>query len=117
LIYATTRLFLEIFGLKDLKDLPTPKEIEALEEAGGAEDINDSDALPVEDPLFSDNSDTPDTPQTPGESPLTSQTESVQSDNAPSPLENTLRDEAPKPQKDLDEETPSDYRENPDTGG
>jgi len=37
LIYATTRLFLELFGLKDLKDLPSPKEIEematAMEEA------------------------------------------------------------------------------------
>jgi len=30
LIYATTKQFLEIFGLKDLKDLPTPEEIEAL---------------------------------------------------------------------------------------
>lgn len=27
LIYATTRHFLEIFGLKDIKDLPAPKEI------------------------------------------------------------------------------------------
>lgn len=30
LIYATTKLFLELFELKDLKDLPSPKEIEAL---------------------------------------------------------------------------------------
>ncbi len=30
LIYATTRLFLELFNLKDLRDLPSPKEIEAL---------------------------------------------------------------------------------------
>lgn len=30
LIYATTKQFLEIFDLKDLKDLPTPEEIEAL---------------------------------------------------------------------------------------
>jgi segregation and condensation protein B len=30
LIYATTKQFLEIFDLKDLKDLPTPKEIQAL---------------------------------------------------------------------------------------
>jgi segregation and condensation protein B len=29
LIYATTRYFLELFNLKDLKDLPTPREIEA----------------------------------------------------------------------------------------
>ncbi len=31
LIYATTKQFLEVFDLKDLKDLPTPKEIESLE--------------------------------------------------------------------------------------
>ena len=30
LIYATTRRFLEVFDLKNLKDLPTPKEIEEL---------------------------------------------------------------------------------------
>jgi segregation and condensation protein B len=31
LVYATTRKFLETFDLKDLKDLPTPKEIEGME--------------------------------------------------------------------------------------
>jgi segregation and condensation protein B len=30
LIYATTKLFLELFELKDLKDLPSPKEIEEI---------------------------------------------------------------------------------------
>ncbi|MFH1980578.1 MAG: SMC-Scp complex subunit ScpB [Pseudomonadota bacterium] len=30
LIYATTKLFLQIFDLKDLTDLPSPKEIEAM---------------------------------------------------------------------------------------
>jgi segregation and condensation protein B len=30
LIYATTKLFLEMFDLKDLKDLPTPKEMEEM---------------------------------------------------------------------------------------
>jgi segregation and condensation protein B len=45
LIYATTKRFLEVFGLKNLKDLPTPKEIEefgntlAEEMAEGAADI------------------------------------------------------------------------------
>jgi segregation and condensation protein B len=38
LIYATTKLFLETFGLKDLRDLPSPREIEemaaAIENAG-----------------------------------------------------------------------------------
>ena len=33
LIYATTKLFLEVFDLKDLKDLPTPKEIEELSQS------------------------------------------------------------------------------------
>lgn len=33
LIYATTKQFLQIFDLKDLKDLPTPKEIEELGDA------------------------------------------------------------------------------------
>ena len=36
LIYATTRQFLEIFDLKDLKDLPTTEEIEKM---GAIEDI------------------------------------------------------------------------------
>ena len=31
LIYATTKQFLEVFDLKDLKELPSPKEIEMLE--------------------------------------------------------------------------------------
>jgi segregation and condensation protein B len=30
LIYATTKLFLELFGLKNIKDLPSPKEIEEM---------------------------------------------------------------------------------------
>jgi segregation and condensation protein B len=30
MIYGTTRQFLEVFNLKDLRDLPSPKEIEAL---------------------------------------------------------------------------------------
>ncbi|MBW1840698.1 MAG: SMC-Scp complex subunit ScpB [Deltaproteobacteria bacterium] len=33
LIYGTTKQFLEVFDLKDLKELPTPKEIEALAES------------------------------------------------------------------------------------
>ncbi len=34
LIYATTRRFLEVFDLKSLKDLPTPKEIQELGTSG-----------------------------------------------------------------------------------
>ncbi|MFC1828785.1 SMC-Scp complex subunit ScpB [Thermodesulfobacteriota bacterium] len=33
LIYGTTKQFLEVFDLKDLKDLPTPKEIESMSES------------------------------------------------------------------------------------
>jgi segregation and condensation protein B len=36
LIYATTRRFLEVFDLKTLKDLPTPKEISESENAKNA---------------------------------------------------------------------------------
>lgn len=43
LIYATTKRFLEIFDLKDLKDLPTPKEIEEL--GNSATDKTDGDFL------------------------------------------------------------------------
>ncbi len=35
LIYSTTRSFLELFGLSDIKDLPTLSEIEALEKKQG----------------------------------------------------------------------------------
>jgi len=60
LIYGTTRRFLEVFDLKTLKDLPTPKEIEELgkapletaerivedasENSGAADENNPSDA-------------------------------------------------------------------------
>ncbi len=51
LIYATTKLFLELFELKDLKDLPSPKEIEemsaAAEEAQAA-----SEPTRQDEPLF-----------------------------------------------------------------
>jgi segregation and condensation protein B len=36
LIYATTKYFLEVFELKDLKDLPTPKEIAELSQSHAA---------------------------------------------------------------------------------
>lgn len=39
LIYATTRHFLEMFDLKDLKDLPSPKEIEAMVAADRGETL------------------------------------------------------------------------------
>jgi len=43
LIYATTKQFLELFNLKDLKDLPSPKEIESMSNI----EIVDEDPLPL----------------------------------------------------------------------
>jgi len=59
LIYATTKEFLQVFDLKNLKDLPTPKEIEALaqepdlgdnqtDESGDESSPSDSSAPPEE---------------------------------------------------------------------
>ena len=45
LIYGTTKEFLEIFGLKDLKGLPTLKEIQALDEAP---QVDRQEELPLE---------------------------------------------------------------------
>jgi segregation and condensation protein B len=51
LIYATTKLFLETFGLKDLRDLPSPREIEemasAMEDAGPAGSAADGPVEPL----------------------------------------------------------------------
>ena len=45
LIYATTKYFLEVFELKDLKDLPTPREIEELSRSRA--DESQEQALPA----------------------------------------------------------------------
>ena len=58
LIYATTKQFLEMFDLKDLKDLPTPKEIE---------DFGKSSADISMDANGSDDSGLPDSPDQPDE--------------------------------------------------
>ena len=47
LIYATTKLFLEMFDLKSLNDLPTPAE---LAEFGASLDIPPTEAVPEEPP-------------------------------------------------------------------
>ena len=54
LIYATTKRFLEVFGLKNLKDLPTPKEIEEFGStlSEGMDEPADEDQL--EDDILAD---------------------------------------------------------------
>ena len=52
LIYATTKRFLEVFDLKDLKDLPTPKEIEEMGQA-----LADRSDVVIEDDTADDTTD------------------------------------------------------------
>lgn len=49
LIYGTTKQFLEIFDLKDLKDLPTPKEIEAMTAPSSQKEDQASPVAPQEE--------------------------------------------------------------------
>jgi segregation and condensation protein B len=46
LIYATTNQFLELFDLRDLKDLPTPAEIDALGKSSPLEEAEDTSGAP-----------------------------------------------------------------------
>ena len=61
LIYATTKHFLEVFDLKTLKDLPTPKEIEEL--GASLTETHASDAFESIDP-DEDNLDSSEEPET-----------------------------------------------------
>ncbi|MGD9081717.1 MAG: SMC-Scp complex subunit ScpB [Desulfobacterales bacterium] len=56
LIYATTKRFLEVFDLKNLKDLPTPKEIE---EFGRelSEEVDEADREEKTDEILSEDTD------------------------------------------------------------
>jgi segregation and condensation protein B len=49
LIYATTKQFLEVFDLKNLRDLPTPKEIEALGKSLAEKTADEEDEGTVEE--------------------------------------------------------------------
>jgi segregation and condensation protein B len=65
LIYATTKQFLEVFDLKDLKDLPTPKEIEAFGKS--ATDIMPPAAAEDSDKPLAEDSEKPIEEDSPGE--------------------------------------------------
>ncbi|MEJ2728784.1 MAG: SMC-Scp complex subunit ScpB [Deltaproteobacteria bacterium] len=64
LIYATTKRFLEVFDLKNLKDLPTPKEIEEFGSAL-AEEMEASDREEAADGVSTENLEETDTPSMP----------------------------------------------------
>ena len=76
LIYATTKRFLEVFDLKNLKDLPTPKEIEEFgrelsEEADETEYDAEADEISNEDGDMESTADAspPVEPESPVENP------------------------------------------------
>jgi segregation and condensation protein B len=59
MVYATTRQFLELFDLKDLKDLPSPSEIQALGNIH-ALDENPDGPMEIKDPEEHENPGQPD---------------------------------------------------------
>ena len=83
LIYATTKRFLEVFDLKNLKDLPTPKEIEELGAASsGADGEAVLDFLPASDTQMA----------APGEA----EAEGEEAQTAPAPAEPPSGDSVPQ---------------------
>ena len=87
LIYATTKRFLEVFDLKNLKDLPTPKEIE---EFGSALSEN-------MDAAADDAQGEPESP--PEEAPETA-SETLESEASAENLETSTEVDEPKPDQD-----------------
>jgi len=87
LIYATTKRFLEVFDLKNLKDLPTPKEIE---EFGSALSEN-------MDATADDAQEEPES--SPEEAPETA-SETVESEASAENLETSTEVDEPKPDQD-----------------
>lgn len=86
LIYATTKRFLEVFDLKNLKDLPTPKEIEEFgsalsEEVDESEHEAEAEEISSEDTEETADASVPMEPETPAENPQEStETEAVKPD-------------------------------------
>jgi len=116
LIYATTKLFLEVFGLKDLKELPTPQEIEAL-----GSDVDDSiepretENAQADEILASSDMDTGDSQPEPKpkNEPLENE------NNQPSLSVHSQDSQDSQDEKGLDADMPADYKNNehPETGG
>jgi segregation and condensation protein B len=77
LIYATTKRFLEVFDLKDLKDLPTPKEIEelgaSLSESDGSTYFESDEETENEDEMSTEPDGTDETSPTDDDGPQPAQ--------------------------------------------
>jgi len=116
LIYATTKLFLEMFDLKSLNDLPTPAE---LAEFGASLDIPPTEAVP-EEPPASGMQESAETvlPET-GETSQPAEGKKEESENGLEPLpEESGSDQLPPDESDAssqmlqaDEATPTDDQE------
>jgi segregation and condensation protein B len=113
LIYATTKLFLEIFGLKDLKELPTPAEIESL----GKNEGTANEAIVAHSPL------PPEPEQTESEEPDNSQPQApseIESEENAAAAEKQPDDPITLPkEKDLDADNREEYKKDgpSETGG
>jgi segregation and condensation protein B len=85
LIYATTKRFLEVFDLKNLKDLPTPKEIEEFGSAL-AEEMDAADRQEAADEISTENLENTDTSSMPLEAkpeiPAKAQQTAIEPDEA-----------------------------------
>ncbi len=145
LIYATTKLFLEIFGLKDLKELPTPAEIESMDAYEGQKNPSASDATDLPEPEQKTSENHPDENEEIDAEPSGDQTEDQAEDPAAdSPAGDTPEDNpsniepedksmdpvenidekpdettAPEAEKDLDVNSRDDYKrdDSSETGG
>ena len=106
LIYATTKRFLEVFGLKNLKDLPTPKEIEEFGSALSEEMAETADKDQLEaDASTETQTDDADTPikteesEIPAEN-MDAQHETEESKRSPESLQASVGVKENKPDQD-----------------
>jgi segregation and condensation protein B len=102
LIYATTKRFLEVFGLKNLKDLPTPKEIE---EFGStlSEEITEADIDDDLDAEISTETQTEDM-----DAPIETPESEIPAENIDQGLKDSIgQDQSQAPAESADESTPA----------
>lgn len=117
LIYATTKLFLELFDLKDLKDLPSPKEIEDLSgpSRSGAEVPDASDSTDYETDAETDETEMTtegSTEDIPEDIPGADMTETPAESEANAPAEDEATQPADLTQSESISTLPADSTEN-----
>lgn len=111
LIYGTTKQFLEVFDLKNLRDLPTPKEIEELRAAAG--DTDDTETGEAEEDNAAEFSQDPSTdeeeaedgdafhePEEDADTQTEPDADSEESEEPPSEPDGTSEEEEEKPDQE-----------------